>query len=87
MDKEEILREAERVIGTLAQQASYEIGDLLNGWSRETRPICLSVMQSVINGLLLQMDEKDRKLFNHLVAHTEMQMIPAIFDPRKSGNP
>lgn len=80
-----MIREAERVIGALAQKASYEIGDLLNSWSRGTWPICLSVMQSVINGLLPQMDEKDRKLFDHLVAHTEMQMIPAIFDPRKSG--
>ena len=85
MDEKELIREAERVVGALAQQASYEIGDLLNGWSRETRPICLSVMQSVINGLLLQMDEKDRKLFDHMVANTEMTMLPAAFDPRKRG--
>ena len=85
MDEKELIREAERVVGALAQQASYEIGDLLNGWSRETRPVCLAVMQSVINGLTALMDKQDRKLFDHLVAHTEMTMLPEAFDPRKRG--
>lgn len=31
------------------------------------------------------MDEADRKLFNQLVAHTEVTILPAAFDPRRSG--
>ncbi|MBR1689378.1 MAG: hypothetical protein IJ713_01230 [Oscillibacter sp.] len=85
MDDEDKIREAEQIITVLAQQASYEIGDLLSTWSRSAWPICLSVMQSVINGLVAQMDEKDRKLFDHITAHTEMTMMPAVFDPRKKG--
>lgn len=85
MDEKEMIREAEKRIQKLAQKASYQIGDLVNRWPSNTRPICLAVMQSVLNGLVPLMDEADRKLFNQLVAHTEVTMLPAAFDPRRSG--
>lgn len=72
-------------LGSTLQQASYELGDILNSKNPIDRTCYLVEMQLIVNGIKPLMEETERKLFDFLLEHSELNIMPTSFDPREKG--
>ena len=65
------------------QKASYELGDMLNAQDPLSRLLYLAEMTLTFSGVYELLDEREKKLIDFVVAHSEMTVMPVEFDPRK----
>ena len=65
------------------QDASYKLGDVLNGYPPEVHVLVLVVMQRLVDTIKPMMSESDRDLFDRLLRHTNVITAPTSLDPRK----
>ena len=82
MTKEDL---AKMVAESAMQKASYELGDIFNSWPDELRVFLLVVMQSMSISLKEFLSESDRRLYDHILAHTQTIVLPSSMDPRQRG--
>lgn len=71
------------VTEAIMQEASYKLGDVLNGFPPGTQVFVLVVMQRLVDLIKPMLSEKDQELFGHLYRHTSVVAAPASLDPRK----
>lgn len=74
---------AKSMAETIMQDASYKLGDVINGYPPGVHVFVLVVMQRLVDILKPMMSEKDQELFDHLIRHTHVIAAPASLDPRK----
>lgn len=74
---------AKSMAETIMQDASYKLGDILNGYPDEVRVLVLVVMQRLVDVIKPMMSESDQNLFDRLIRHTNVITAPASLDPRK----
>ena len=65
------------------QKASYELGDMLNAQDPLGRLFYLAEMKLTFSGVYELLDEREKRLIDFIVAHSEMTVLPIEFDPRK----
>lgn len=82
MDDDKLLHELTQHI---MQDVSYRLGDLINAYGAELQVFVLAVMGSLVDSLVPMLDELDRKVYDHLRAHTETAVMDKRFDPRGRG--
>ena len=73
---------AKSMAETIMQDASYKLGDVLNGYPPEVHVLVLVVMQRLVDTIKPMMSESDRDLFDRLIRHTNVITAPASLDPR-----
>ena len=69
----------------LMQDVSYQLGDIINQYTSELRPLVMAVVKSILEVETASFSEEDRKLYDHLVGRTVMMTLPKSMDPRKEG--
>ena len=69
-----------------SQEASYAIGDLLDPLDKADTIIFLAVMQLVVEAHKSRLGIRDRRVFDHIVEHSTLTILPTEFDPRKKEN-
>ena len=74
---------AKEMAETIMQDASYKLGDVLNGYPPEVHVLVLVIMQRVVDTIKPMMSESDRDLFDRLIRHTNVIAAPTSLDPRK----
>ena len=74
---------AKSMAETIMQDASYKLGDILNGYPDEVRVLVLVAMQRLVDVIKPMMSESDRDLFDRLLRHTNVITAPTSLDPRK----
>lgn len=74
---------AKKLKEAIMQDASYKLGDVLNGYPPEFRVLVLVVMQRLVDTIMPLMSESDRDLFDRLLRHTHVIAAPTALDPRK----
>ena len=65
------------------QKASYELGDMLNAQDPLSRLFYLAEMKLTFSGVYELLDEREKRVIDFIVAHSEMTFLPVEFDPRK----
>lgn len=66
-----------------SQAAAYALGDLLEPLDLFDETIYLAVMQLVLEARKKQFRDVDQRLFDHILKHSSLTMLPTEFDPRK----
>ena len=74
---------AKKIAETIMQDASFKLGDVINGYPPEVYVLVLVVMQRLVDTIKPMMSESDRDLFDRLIRHTNVIAAPASLDPRK----
>ncbi len=74
---------AKAMAESIMQDASYKLGDILNGYPDEVRVLVLVVMQRLVDVIKPMMSESDQDLFDRLIKRTNVIAAPASLDPRK----
>ena len=67
----------------IMQKASYELGDMLNSKDPLERLFYLAQMRLVSNRVAATLDERERKIIDFIVDHSELTILPVEFDDRK----
>lgn len=67
----------------IMQKASYELGDMLNSKDPLERLFYLAQMRLVSNCVAATLDERERKIIDFIVDHSELTILPEEFDDRK----
>lgn len=68
---------------TIMQDASYKLGDVINGYPPSVHVFVLVVMKRLVDLIKPTMSESDQELFDHLIRHVNVIAAPAALDPRK----
>lgn len=71
------------VTEAIMQEASYKLGDVLNGFPAGTQVLVLVVMQRLVDLIKPMLSETDQELFGLLLSHVNVIAAPASLDPRK----
>lgn len=69
-----------------SQEASYAIGDLLDPLEPGDEIIYLAVMHLVVEAYKSRFGIRERRVFDHIVEHSALTILPTAFDPRKKEN-
>lgn len=80
MSVNDIFQEA---IENRLQKASYQISDLIETYPSDEKVFLLATMQSIVSALKPLLSDLDRRVFDHLVEHTQAIVAPEALDPRK----
>lgn len=81
--------ELEKIVARIVQEAiqekAYKISDLCETYNSEETVFFLVAEQLHIRTLVPLLSEKDRVIFDKLVACAETTALPKAFDPRDKG--
>lgn len=83
--KDPIQQVIEQMCQQISQDVSYKLGDMIESYPREFRPVVIATVSACINSQLTTMPPEDRKIYDGLLASMEVVSIPRSMDPRKKG--
>lgn len=79
----EIASAVKEYVSKKSQEASYAIGDLLDPLDEADTIIYLAVMQLAVEAHKSRFGIRARRIFDHIVEHSTLTILPTEFDPRK----
>ena len=74
---------AKAMAESIMQDASFKLGDVINGYPPEVRVLVLVVMQRMVDVIKPMVSESDQDLFDRLLSRTNVITAPTALDPRK----
>lgn len=77
----------EKILNDVSQEVSYKVGDIVMGYPAPLNIVALAALQSIVTAALPTMSEKQREIFNMVIARTTVVTIPPEMDPRKKRGP
>lgn len=72
-------------VSAILQKISYELGDLFEKYEGEEAVFFLATCQTFVNSVLPIMNDRDKKVFQFIIEHSETAVMPRAFDPRRKG--
>lgn len=85
--KDPIQRAVEEICTQLAQDVSYKLGDMIESYPREFRPVVIAAVSACIKSRLTTMPDSDRQIYENVLAGMQVVSIPRSMDPRKKRGP
>lgn len=73
------------LVQKILQDVGYKLSDLLQGYPQRLHVFVLVAMQGVVNSVLPMLNDLDRQVFERLVEHTTIAVLPSEMDPRRKG--
>lgn len=83
--KAPIQKAVEEICAQLAQDVSYKLGDMIESYPREFRPVVIAAVSACIRSQLTTMPDSDRQIYENVLAGIVVMSIPRSMDPRKKG--
>ena len=85
--KDPIQKAVEEICTQLAQDVSYKLGDMIESYPREFRPVVIATVSACIKSQLTTMPDSDRQIYENALAGMQVVSIPRSMDPRKKRWP
>lgn len=85
--KDPIQQAIETICQQISQDVSYKLGDMIESYPREFRPLVIATVSACIRSQLTTMPSDDRKIYENALAGMEVVSIPRSMDPRKKRGP
>ena len=85
--EDSIQKVVEEICQQLSQDVSYKLGDMIESYPREFRPVVIATVSACIKSQLTTMPAKDREIYDKLLDSMQVVSIPRSMDPRKKRGP
>lgn len=85
--KDPIQKVVEEICQQLSQDVSYKLGDMIESYPREFRPVVIAAVSACIRSQLTTMPDSDRQIYENVLAGMQVVSIPRSMDPRKKRGP
>ena len=83
MKDRDLTKIIERVVNRLMQEMAYNISDLCESYDSEQTVFFLASEELHVRALLPLLSDKDREVYNRLLAVSTTAVMPGSMDPRK----